>query len=47
MRHKACINCGKYNKREVLRVYKELDKKDKKSKVETEKKASKKEAVAK
>ncbi len=43
MRHKACINCGKYKKREVMSVYKELTKKGKAPKVEkTENKAPKK-----
>jgi hypothetical protein len=48
MNHRACVNCGKYNKRETLNVYKKLDKKTKKtSKTETpikEEKAVKKAA---
>ena len=31
MNHRACVNCGKYNKREALNVYKKLDKKTKKA----------------
>jgi hypothetical protein len=44
MNHRACVNCGKYNKREALNVYKKLDKKSKKaSKTEkTEKSSAKK-----
>jgi large subunit ribosomal protein L32 len=40
MNHRACVNCGKYNKREVLNVYKALDKKAKKTS-KTEKVAKK------
>jgi hypothetical protein len=40
MNHRACTNCGKYNKREALNVYKELDKKTKKA-PKTEKVAKK------
>ena len=32
MNHRVCTNCGKYDKREVLNVYKALDKKTKKTK---------------
>ena len=32
MNHRVCTNCGKYDKREVLNVYKNLDKKTKKAK---------------
>ena len=31
MNHRACTNCGKYNKREALNVYKKLDKKTEKT----------------
>jgi large subunit ribosomal protein L32 len=42
MNHRACVNCGKYNKREALNVYKKLDKKAKKdSKTETSEKSTK------
>ena len=52
MNHRACGNCGKYNKREVLNVYKALDKKTKKpvkveTKAEAPAKKAKKEKVAK
>ena len=52
MNHRACVNCGKYNKREVINVFKELDKKTAKApKAETkpevkEKKAKKVKKVA-
>ena len=35
MNHRVCTNCGKYDKREVLNVYKALDKKIKKVKEES------------
>jgi large subunit ribosomal protein L32 len=38
MNHRACPNCGKYNKREALNVYKKLDKKTKKTKEKVAKK---------
>lgn len=48
MNHRACVNCGKYNKREALNVYKKLDKKTKKtSKTETSQKTEKTEKEAK
>ena len=31
MNHRACLNCGKYDKREAVNVYKKLDKKTKKN----------------
>lgn len=49
MNHRACLNCGKYDKREAVNVYKKLDKKTKKTaKTEASAKAEKKtEKVAK
>ena len=41
MNHRACVNCGKYNKREALNLNKKLDKKVTKKVAKTKTKSEK------